>query len=422
MIGTVMTCECTFQMSSGKEGGKGGGKGVSKGGGKVGVKVTRSAATVFDFDSEFPPMKTFTPSNKLPDYLGTVGVLRYLLEGRGRGVTVRMACLEVSKHLLAKYFHDNVYHKSLDSVSKMVFNVYKIYMDGKHRQAQGRLESEAYRLFVELYQKKKKLFDIYPDRPERIVKCQEEWGDLRMTDRDKEYYEDMKEARLMCCENRCDPTFYMTWIKQQRQEEAKKTWDAEKEQLFRFRGLEEIKKLLIERGEEDDSRGEEDTGLQGDGQGEQGAGQEEVVQIRVEEADNEPEKKKKKYEAKNDDGDRLPVEVRHIRVSERQVRPEFYQTCAALSGLGLSLPEAAAAVVVVGNRMFGRSWRNHYDMKTTYDCDTVPTARNIRTALQLQEVEGMARIVEEVEEGKGQMRSRRWPGIERRRGWTSWTS
>lgn len=81
----------------------------------------------------------------------------------------------------------------------------------------------------------------------------------------------------MCCENRCDPTFYMTWIKQQRQEEAKKTWDAEKEQLFRFRGLEEIKKLLIERGEEDDSRGEEDTGLQGDGQGEQGAGQEEVV-------------------------------------------------------------------------------------------------------------------------------------------------
>ena len=40
----------------------------------------------------------------------------------------------------------------------------------------GRLESEAYRLFVELYQKKKKLFDIYPDRPERIVKCQEEWG------------------------------------------------------------------------------------------------------------------------------------------------------------------------------------------------------------------------------------------------------
>lgn len=55
--------------------------------------------------------------------------------------------------------------------------------------------------------------------------------------------------------------------------------------------------------------------------GEQGAGQEEVVQIRVEEADNEPAKKKNKYEAKNDDGDRLPVEVRHIRVSERQVRP-----------------------------------------------------------------------------------------------------
>ena len=51
------------------------GKGVQgKGGG--GGKATRSATTVFDFDAEFPPMKQFTPSDKLPDYRSVVGMLR----------------------------------------------------------------------------------------------------------------------------------------------------------------------------------------------------------------------------------------------------------------------------------------------------------------------------------------------------------
>ena len=41
----------------------------------------------------------------------------------------------------------------------------------------------------------------------------------------------------------------MLWLKQQRQEEAKKSWIAQKQQLFRVRGLEEIEKILIrERG------------------------------------------------------------------------------------------------------------------------------------------------------------------------------
>ena len=51
------------------------GKGVQgKGGG--GGKATRSTTTVFDFDEEFPPMKQFTPSDKLPDYRSVVGMLR----------------------------------------------------------------------------------------------------------------------------------------------------------------------------------------------------------------------------------------------------------------------------------------------------------------------------------------------------------
>ena len=217
---------------------------------------------------------------------------------------------------------------------------------------------------------------------------------MRMTDRDMAYYEDMKGARLMVCTNRCDPLFYMTWLKQQRQEEAKQNWQKDKQELFKFRSLREIKALLIDRGEEvTDSEDEDQVQVQ-----------DQVDLVRTEE--DEPAKKKKKvYKKKDDNGDTLPINVRHIRIKERQVKQEFYQTCAALTGLGLSIPEASAAVVVVGNRMFGRSWKNADANDDTFDCDTVPTARNIRMALQLQEVEGMARTVDLVQDGKGEGRA-----------------
>ena len=87
-------------------------------------------------------------------------------------------------------------------------------------------------------------------------------------------------------------------------------------------------------------------------------------------------------------------------MSERKVRPEFYQACAALSGQGLSIPESIASIVVVGNTLFGTVWTTTEESDTEYDCNSAPTPRNVRTALQLQEVEGMARIIEKVQEGK----------------------
>ena len=133
--------------------------GQSKGGG--GAATTRSSATVFDFDTEFPPLKQFTPSDKLPDYLNVVGMLRNLLEGKGQGreVTVDVAVREVSREILAKWFHDTVYHKSLNTICKMVGKVHSTYIEGKRRLGQGKLESEAYKQLVELYKKKRQLFD-----------------------------------------------------------------------------------------------------------------------------------------------------------------------------------------------------------------------------------------------------------------------
>ena len=107
---------------------------------------------------------TFTPSDKLPDYLNVVGMSRNLLEGKGqgRGVTVDVAVREVSKEVLAKWFHDTVYHKSLNTICKMVGKVHSTYIEGKRRLGQGKLESEAYKQLVELYKKKRQLFDGFP--------------------------------------------------------------------------------------------------------------------------------------------------------------------------------------------------------------------------------------------------------------------
>ena len=118
--------------------------GQRKGGG--GAASTRSSATLFDFDTEFPPLKQFSPPDKLPDYMNVVGMLRSLLEGKGqgRGVTVDLAVREVAKQIVAKWFHDNVYHKSLDSIVKMIRKVHSTYREGNRRRLDERFESEAH--------------------------------------------------------------------------------------------------------------------------------------------------------------------------------------------------------------------------------------------------------------------------------------
>ena len=359
---------------------------------------TRSGGKIYNFDSDFPATKSYVPSDKLPTYKSVVGMLRHLLEGtgQGRGVTVDMVCREVAKQVMAKWFHDTVYHKSIDSIIKSLKALHNTYIMGKKRQAGGRLDSKDYLNFVELFEKKDKLIDIYPGLEQgnysRISKCVEEWDGLRMNDRDRLYYEDQKGPRIMVCENRCDPTYYLTLLKHRRELERKAEWKKQKEDQFLYKDLNFMKKSLIEDGylEYSASQGEEDN-------------------VEAEEkCDEEPPQKKnktKEYESKENAKDSIPAKFQHIRESERKVKSEFYQTCAALTGSGLSIPEAASAIVTVGNKMFDRDWKTAVKDSATFDNNTAPDDRNIRTSLQLQEVAGMARMVDLVKEGREQGRA-----------------
>ena len=60
------------------------------------------------------------------------------------------------------------------------------------------------------------------------------------------------------------------------------------------------------------------------------------------------------------EGDLMPSKWKHIRVSERIIRPDFYKAVEKLiSKYHCSKAQAIAAVVVVANLMFGRSWKLH---------------------------------------------------------------
>ena len=56
-----------------------------------------------------------------------------------------------------------------------------------------------------------------------------------------------------------------------------------------------------------------------------------------------PAKRKKVFQQVEPSDEPLPEELRHIRDSERKVKDNFYRACGDLSGLGLSIPEAAGA-------------------------------------------------------------------------------
>ena len=75
------------------------------------------------------------------------------------------------------------------------------------------------------------------------------------------------------------------------------------------------------------------------------------------------------------EGDILPQQYQHIRHSIRKVKPEFYETVDKLKSCHhMSEAQAVAAVVTVGNHMFGRNWKSH-DNTDVIDLDTCPESK-----------------------------------------------
>ena len=84
------------------------------------------------------------------------------------------------------------------------------------------------------------------------------------------------------------------------------------------------------------------------------------------------------------------------------MKDDFYNTCANLSGQGFSLQESITAVVLVGNGMFGRSWRRFEDESETFSLNTAPERINVLDKLRQVEAKSLGLVVEAVMAGKEQ--------------------
>ena len=82
------------------------------------------------------------------------------------------------------------------------------------------------------------------------------------------------------------------------------------------------------------------------------------------------------------------------------VKDEFYLTMANLTGKGLSVNEAATAIVEVGKGMFDRKWKKSEDSDQTFDKDTTPHRVTILEHLRRIEVQSLGLVVGEMAKGK----------------------
>ena len=161
-----------------------------------GGRSSRSGGTIFDADVEFPPMRTYEPKSKLPTIKSIIGMLRYHIGRGGGGKSVESSVREVAKQVLAKWYHDTVACKSLSSIVREVEKLRAIFIDGKRRYARGeKSHSEtAVKKYMELFDKKSELFDIYQDDSEKRKQVESEWG-VNMSAMEYIYYDDQKSER-----------------------------------------------------------------------------------------------------------------------------------------------------------------------------------------------------------------------------------
>ncbi|XP_041367072.1 uncharacterized protein LOC121381784 [Gigantopelta aegis] len=97
-----------------------------------------------------------------------------------------------------------------------------------------------------------------------------------------------------------------------------------------------------------------------------------------------------------DKTDNFPQQYQHIRESARKVRPKVYETIDKLkSQYHMSNRQPEAAIVTVGNRIFGRKWKFH-DESDNIDLDTLPALKNVREVGKSIEALALDEIVKEI--------------------------
>ena len=360
---------------------------------------TRKQSGDINPDVEFPVLDKFLHPSKLPTYKSVIGVLQSLTAVRTEH---KEAVREVAKKVHSKWFHDTVYCLSLSTICTRITKTWEIFREGRRRFREGRKSGPAIEAYTALVKKKDSLFDIgYQTamtealRQACVDRCKAEWG-VTMSNKEYEYYEDMKSARLQECDHGVDPVWYCALMRGERMRRRQEEYRKQQQEQFAYKDMAAIEEMLSEQlGTLSSTNTTPDTPAKL-------ATRSCSLQATPAGGMESSSKKRKLFieNSKAEDPNEFPQHLAHIRHSERKVKDEFYLTVASLQGHGLSVGEAMHAIVDVGNGMFQRAWKLPDKDSESYDLDTLPEVPNIITSMQLIEAETLSLAVDKITEAK----------------------
>ena len=297
-------------------------------GSKEGERKSRrlSGEEVLDIDSSFPMCERFQPPGKLPTLRSVLGRMRLICRvGKGleRPPGLKVAADKVAKEVFCKYYHDNICCLTIGGISYRIKQEYEALKKGEHRLSQGREEHKEVIQLKEQLLRKDQIFPAFldPDKEgdkDKIKKCEEDWG-VKMAEMEYKYLQDQRSERKMECDNGVDPVWFRAVMRRHRmRERLDLEYVRQRREDYRWKNLKQIDDFMESTGELPISSSE--------------ASVESHEKPAVKEG-GQRKRKRGEYEEEDDEKeDELPERYKHIRISERKVREEVYQTFADLSG------------------------------------------------------------------------------------------
>ena len=337
------------------------------------AKFTRNSE-IPDPDVVFPRLEAFRQPTMLPTNGDVIGVMRGLmLSGDGKRMGAEEVLNKVTKMVYERYKHDTVYCVQFTVIKRRLKRNYEIVKEARKRlvnQSRGECKQE----YLDLAKNSGKLFEVSDVSDVRAKECAKEFG-VTMSKNEREYLEDQKtERRWWCSKKSLDPVWVRSQERKEREEVREAEWCNEKDNLFV-----EVEDSEVVVSEEESSN------------------EVEVSQsVREEPCVSGKKKMKRKFiQGEENLQDEMPAKWRHIRTSEKKVKDEVYECIADLQGRGMSIQEAQHAVVRC-SKLFGRTWKVLGEDEQSFDVDTLPHEKNMRTAMKQVEAKALSLVVDEI--------------------------
>lgn len=287
--------------------------------------------------------------------------------------------------LLEHWLFCNLYTVTTKRIKLHILNLYAEFM--YLNKMLGQRTGDSYKIKAKAFNDNcDKLFDVFCDDSDTRRKLEENFG-VKMKAEEWQFLEDQRGPRKMFCEDFVDKKWEKTMLRRRRDIDA-----LESLRQSSAPEVDQSEAAAMEIGSSESETGESDVS-------------QELYYIEGRNTndsndsdDLEKDSKRRCLSMTKTSG--FKEIHKHIRTSDRNVRPEFYETVDKLkSAYHMTEPQAEAAVVEVGNKMFGRDFKYHKE-HAKIDLDTLPAPSCVRLAAKSIEAQALDRIVNEIMSAK----------------------